>query len=821
MTRVVSRLVRGLAAAIVLVLVLAVAAAFWAHRTLRASLPALDGEIVGEGLGLPVDLLRDSNGVVTVRGRSRRDVAWGLGFAHAQDRFFQMDMARRRAAGELAELLGPAALDADRGARVHRMRARAERMLASAPLDDRALFEAYTAGVNAGLAALRSRPFEYWLLRTEPAPWRPEDSALVTTSMFFQLQDSTGRTDSRQGLMTDLLPAPLVDFLTPRGTEWDAPLVGPAFAPAPIVDASVVNLREQGAVPKAAGAMKPSPGATWALADLFSPPDAGGDLTVGSNNWAVAGTHTADGRALVADDMHLGLGVPNVWYRASLEWSDTSGDVPNHQVTGATLPGLPSVVVGSNTLVAWGFTNTTGDWSDLVLIEPHPEAPETRYRTPDGYAAFERHVERIAVRGGAPVEIEVRETRWGPLVDTDHQGRPRALAWVAHRAEGNNTGFTKIETARNLEEAFAVAQRAGIPAQNLVAGDYTGRIAWTVAGRIPRRVGFDGRTPRSWADRGVGWEGWIAPAAYPRVVSPDSGRLWTANNRLVDGAWLRLLGDGGYDVGARGAQIRDGLLAIDKATTNDMLRIQLDDRALFLERWRRLAFETLDDPALAGIEVHGEARELLDRSWTGRASVDSVAYRLVRAFRLRVAERAFLPLVAPCREVDPTFPIVPRAVEGALWQLVTERPPHLLGPDYADWAALLRSAWEDVVAELTANGRRLADRTWGEWNTARIQHPLSRFVPSLARWLDMPGDPLPGDTAMPRVQGPAFGASQRMAVSPGNERAGYFQMPAGQSGHPLSPFYRSLHRAWVDGQPTPFLPGQVEHRLRLMPAGPR
>lgn len=817
MSRVGSRWLRGALVAIAVLLLAAAGTGVWAGLTLRASLPLLDGEVVAEGLGLPVDVLRDARGVPTIRGRSRTDVAWGLGFVHAQDRFFQMDLARRRAAGELAGLLGPAAVDADRTTRVHRMRARAERMLAQAAAEERAIFEAYTLGVNTGLAALGERPFEYWLLRANPAPWRPEDSALVTTSMFFSLQDASGRHDARRGLMADLLPADLVAFLSPPGSEWDAPIVGPAYAPAPVVAADVVNLREARGLPKAARA-RPREAGPGTPRDGMPSADEEADLAVGSNNWAVAGTHTADGRALVANDMHLGLAVPNTWYRASLEWSDTGADVPNHQVTGATLPGVPSIVVGSNTLVAWGFTNTTGDWSDLVLVEPDPADPEGRYQTPEGSAPFERHVERIDVRGANPIDLTVRETRWGPIVDTDHRGRLRALRWVAHDVEGNNARFTAIETTRSLEEAFAVAHRAGIPAQNLVAGDYTGRIGWTIAGRIPKRVGVDGRTPHSWATAGVGWQGWVDPADYPRVVSPPSGRLWTANNRLVDGEWLRMIGDGGYDTGARAGQIRDGLLAIEKATPLDMLRVQLDDRAVFLERWRTLALETLDDEALAVVPSRAEGRELAERTWTGRASVDSVAYRLVRAFRLEVAERVFEPLLAACREADPTFPVLPRSFEGPLWQLVATRPLHLLPPDYDDWPDLLLAAWDAVVAELAEGDRLLAERTWGEWNTARIQHPLSRFVPWLSRWLDMPADPLPGDVAMPRVQGPAFGASQRMAVSPGAERDGFFHMPAGQSGHPLSPFYRAQHRAWVDGQPTSFMPGQVEHRLRLVPA---
>jgi penicillin amidase len=288
---------------------------------------------------------------------------------------------------------------------------------------------------------------------------------------------------------------------------------------------------------------------------------------------------------------------------------------------------------------------------------------------------------------------------------------------------------------------------------------------------------------------------------------------------VVDGAELAKLGEGGgFEFGARQRQIRDALLGIEKATPRDMLNLQLDNRALFLERWRKLLLTALTPEAVAKDPRRGELARFAD-NWGGRASVDSVGYRAVREFRLALARQVFEPLTTPCRKVDPQFNYLARALqyEAPLWALVNERPEHLLDPKFKSWDEQLLAAADAVIAEFTKDGGKIADRTWGEANTARIQHTLSRVLPRLGSLLDMPREPLPGDSNMPRVVRPSNGASERFVVSPGREAEGFFHMPAGQSGHPLSAFYRNGHEAWVKGEPTPFLPGPALHTLTLMP----
>ena len=281
---------------------------------------------------------------------------------------------------------------------------------------------------------------------------------------------------------------------------------------------------------------------------------------------------------------------------------------------------------------------------------------------------------------------------------------------------------------------------------------------------------------------------------------------------------MELIGRGTYAQSGRATQIRDRLLALERASEADMLTIQLDDEARFLGRWRELLLEVLTDEALVVDPRRAELRRLVEE-WGGRAAVDSAGFRMVRAWRIFLAEDLLWQITAACDRRDQRFDVfrLP-AYEGPLWQLVTERPPHLLAPSYADWDELFLAVVDETFEHFTRDGAKLADRTWGQRNTVRIRHPFSRAMPFLARWLDMPATPLPGDAHMPRFQSPTEGASQRSAVSPGREEEGYFHMPVGQSGHPLSPHYRDSHQAWLEGKATPFLPGPAIHTLTLRPA---
>ncbi len=778
-----------------LMLIALAAGGIW--LALHGSLPRYDGTLQAPGLTAPVSIERDDLGSVTIRAQDRHDVAWALGYAHAQERFFEMDLMRRQAAGELAELFGAAALPADRKTRVHRMRARATATFAALPVSQRQLLDAYRDGVNEGLEGLSVRQFPYLLTRTHPAPWRSEDSMLVVKAMYFTLNDGSNHRELALSRMRAALPEPVYRFLTASGGDWDAPLVGPAFRWPDPPSAAELNLRN----------LDPS---------LLRQNNAEyGDTVPGSNSFAVGGQLTG-GAALVANDTHLELRVPNIWFRTRLIYpSSRRQEILNDHI-GVSLPGTPAIAIGSNRRIAWGFTNSYGDFTDWVRVRLD-SADSMRYRSAEGWKSLVVHREILHVRGGGDEILDVYETEWGPILAADHDGAPLALAWTAHRPGVANMELAQLEDAETVEEALTIAQNSGIPAQNFIVADRTGRIAWTIAGRIPLRIGsYDALLPADWSVPETGWKGWLPPDQYPLIVDPPSQRLWTANARAVDGPMLERLGNGGYDLGARAKQIRDGLEQREYFSPEDMLAIQLDDRALFLSHWQRLLAQTLGEAESSGWRT--EMQSAL-KDWDGHASTNSVAYRLVRAFRYEVMHSVLDGFAAAVRRTDPEF-AMPRLsqAEHAVWKLIEKRPPHLLPPVYDKWENLLTACARRVAERMQVEPGGIPARTWGERNTARIRHPLSPSLPAFAAgWLDMPRDELPGDTHMPRVQAPSFGAANRFAVAPGKEDKGYLETPGGQSGHPLSPYYGSGHADWVVGRPTPFLPGQPKQILNLRP----
>lgn len=786
-----SRFLLRLTGVLVVLLALSTLVALWIAR---GSLARLDGELALPGLSAPVSIERDALGIATIDAANEADAARALGFVHAQERFFEMDLLRRSSAGELSALFGPVALERDRAVRVHRLRARIAESLQDVAGDRLPVLQAYAEGANAGLAALDRKPWAYWLLRAEPAPWTVEDTALAGYAMFFDLQDEANSRELALWKIRQVLPPALYALVAVDGSEWDAPLVGEARGNAALPGPEAVDLRALPA-PEAEGG--------YAEAEPAAP---------GSNNFAVAGALTAHGHAIVANDMHLGLRAPALWFRARLRYADAAAPGGRVDVSGFTLPGIPAVIVGSNGHVAWGFTNSYGDWLDYYRVE-WTDADRLRYRVPEGEAAVRVAREVIEVKGAPDDILEVRDTRWGPVTAELDAGTSLALRWTAHLPGALNVGLAGMARVGNLDEGLAVADTAGIPAQNLVIGDRAGRIAWRLTAQMPRREGDCTPTAPLAPAQACRWAGWLAPTENPSVVDPPSGRLWTANARVVDGDALALVGDAGYANGARARQIRDGLFARDRFDEADLLAIQLDDRALFLARWHAL----LQREARAG----GALAELADaaRDWEGRAAPDAVSYRIVRGWRLAVIERIRDGLLAPARVAlgeDFVMPDLPQ-LEAVAWPLLEQRPAHLLPRRYETWDALLAEAAAQVRNELAAQGA-LAERTWGERNAARICHPLAGALPSLLRGpLCMPRDPLPGDGNLPRVQAPDFGASQRMVVAPGREAEGLAHVPGGQSGHPLSPFWGAGHADWVQGRPSPFLPGPATHTLRLTP----
>jgi penicillin amidase len=772
-----------------------VAPAAYQIDRMAQSLPAPDGEIRLPGLSAPATAETDALAIPTVAAPTRADAYRVLGYFHARDRLFQMDLMRRKSAGRLAEIFGEKALPVDLRQRVYRFQQAAEAIVANLPEDQRRTLIAYTEGVNAYLKAAREFPPEFRVLHYRPEDWRPADSLLVAFGMFQTLSDQE-RDERMLTAMERRLPPEVAAFLTPDTDEYARALLGgnESWRPArPVPAESIARLiGEAGGQRLGRAGVGPEP------------------ASVGSNNWAVNGSKTADGRAIVADDMHLPLGVPNVWYRARLRYA-------GFDLSGVTLPGVPLIVVGGNGRVAWGFTNVEGDFLDLVRLEINPANP-AEYRAPDGWRRFETRTETVAVKDGPPRTIELKSTLWGPVAAEPLLGEPVTVHWTALDPRAVNLGLMNMDAAGTLEQAMALLNRAGAPPQNAVLADDQGRIAWTYMGFYPRRFGLDGSVSVSWADGRAGWNGFIPPEELPRVIDPPEGFLATANNRTLGKEYPYVIGHG-FSNSYRSYRVSEQLKAKARVTEADLFALQLDTVSEFYEFYRQLALSMLADGAARSDPALADAERAI-RQWNGRLDPDSLGIGLLIRWRQDLAQAVFAPLVARCVAAEPGFAYRWREQETPLRALLAQRLPETL-PDrrHADWRGFLLGTLKQSRASLVQEQGvdRLENLTWGRIDRVPIQHPFSRAFPAAGWLLDMPEVAGACNGFCLKVLHDTHGASERLVVSPNHPEDGILHIPGGQSGHPFSPHYRDQQRAWAEGRPLPFLPGKTEHRLSFVP----
>ncbi|MCI0468145.1 MAG: penicillin acylase family protein, partial [Beijerinckiaceae bacterium] len=426
-----------------------VVAGFLLYYSFNAPLPVEGGIHVLAGLGAEVHVEFDELGIPRISARNAADAYHALGFVTARDRLFQMDLLRRRTAGRLAEIFGGDALGEDRWNRVMWFSQLASVIVSRLPDEQRHLLEAYAAGVNQAMAAARMFPVEFTFLGYRPEQWRPEDSILVTVGMHALLSWS-GDQERTATVMRRALPPSIVEFLTPESdcyNEKVAPRNPARCAPGALPIADLISVTNA-----ANGADEADQGIVSAAG---SPR--------GSNAWAVGGAKTRDGRAILANDMHLELSVPNIWYRAELRY-------PGVTLSGLTLPGFPLLIAGSNGQVAWGVTSVEGDFTDLVTLEIDPKAPD-QYRTPAGLRPFETRSETIHVRGGTDETLRVRLTIWGPVLPEPLLGRPVAARWTALDPASTDLSLSGLAGVTTVTSAIGLLNRAGGPPLNVLLAD--------------------------------------------------------------------------------------------------------------------------------------------------------------------------------------------------------------------------------------------------------------------------------------------------------------------------------------------------------------
>ncbi|MBT9100302.1 penicillin acylase family protein [Methylovulum psychrotolerans] len=782
-------IVYPLAVAVVLA-VIGLGGGWW---LLRQSLPELAGTLSVAALSAPVTITSDRYAIPVIQAENRLDAVRALGFITARDRLFQMDLLRRKSAGRLSELFGAMTVGADTAARIYGYPHIAQAALAKLPPEHQRYLAAYTEGVNSFIGQAKALPFEFTLLNYRPEPWQASDSLLVALGMSEMLTAWAETEERMLSVMTQTLPAEVVAFLTPDTDRFtDSLYPKPSWRPAQ-------------AVP------------TAALEKLLLPaaPPAQADATLvrefvrGSNAWAVSGTKTADGRAILANDMHLDLSVPNIWYRAELKYGNT------HSV-GVVLPGTPVFVAGSNGHIAWGNTNLTGDFLDLVSLEINPANPG-QYKVGDHWQDFSHKQERIIIKDAPAKDLDVQMTVWGPVTVKPLLGKPVAIHWTALEADNLGLGLLDLEPTATLPDALAVVNAIGGPQLNVLLADDQGHIAWTLMGKIPRRIGMDGSVSRSWADGKVGWDGYVNPQELPRVTDPAQGFLVSANDRRLGKDYPYIIGHQ-FAPGNRAYRISERLGQMQETNEWALFNLQGDTEMALYGFYQQLALGLLSP---ATVRQHPELQELRDylMAWDGRADTDSLGFALLQQFRKQLVKTVLTPFLSACKSADNNFSYSWLYVDTPLQALLKQKSPALL-PDpthYKNWDDFIIGQLQDSAQRLKTQAKtsQLAGLTWGKINKTRLLHPIFGAVPIIGDWLNMPEQPLAGCGGCVRANGPGFGASERLVVSPSHLDDGILQMPGGQSAHPLSANYRDQQAFWVQGLPLPLLAGTVQHTLVL------
>jgi len=812
--------VAGLLAALAL---FAVIFTLWLRSAAKAALPKLDGDIHMsaqgiQGLKAPVTVRRDQHGVPHIDAASQEDMFVAQGYITAQDRLWQMDAYRRTANGELAEVLGSSLLRHDKMQRLQQFRNVAHRVYSNLPPEDRARLEAYARGVNLYIAQHQDTlPPEFRLLHYKPQPWFGVDSISIGMMMVDMLDTHWYSKLSRERIAARLNSTKLESDLYPVGSWRDHPPTGEFLDPSQQhpQPASTANDDDERTVAGLGSLSASSEGhslrESWkteilevvALTSVLDQPCR--DCTPGSNNWVISGAHTASGKPLLSNDMHLGLNEPNIWYMADLR-------APGFHAAGVTLPGMPFVIAGHNEHVAWGFTALYGDVQDLYV----EKIQDGNYEGSDAkWHPIAVDHEIIRVRGRRDVSYDVRITGHGPLIDPifTRDPRPIALKWNLYDPALNSIPLYAINTASNWTEFNAALAQWCWPSQNVVYSDDQGHIGYHAVGRMPVRPGGIISVPV--ADTAHEWQGYIAFDELPYAFDPASGILATANSRVTSAKSEYPLTDEWADP-YRAERIYKLLQGRDRLTPADLLAVQTD---IYSEIDQEMAhrFATAIDRTSNADDQLRKAAELM-RNWDGRLTTDSVAASIEVNARYKLRPMLLEPKVG--KDLAKTYQW--SESNFAMEEIVMLGGPEWLPPDYKDWDTFLADTVRRALKDNDAPAD-LSKWTYGSWHVVEIEHPLSGFLPFIGRIAGTGRQPLSGDTLTVKQVGESFGPSQRFTMDWSNIDGSTENISLGESGNPYSPYFRDQWSDYYNGRTfaLPFTPQAIsanaQHTLRLLP----
>jgi len=812
---------RLLAFLLVLVVVAAIAAAWgivWLRSAMRAQLPQMDGQLTLAILHAPVIIRRDDHAIPHIQAADLDDLLVAQGYVTAQDRLWQMDITRRYAAGDLAEIFGnsifgPGPLQHDRLQRVLQFRRTAERITASLSPEDRRYFDDYARGVNAFMQET-GHPLsaEFRFLHYQPRPWTAADSVLVGMSLAQMLDEQwptkLARVQVEQALIAKVGPAQaatMIADLYPTGSWRDHP---PTQAPIdpnnPPLPAIPVPLDESQTL------LHPLP-----MEDLLQLRALEGKSTIcltcipGSNEWAVSGRHTATGKPLLSNDMHLDHSLPDIWYEADLEAPMPSGS--DFHAAGVTAPGLPFITAGHNAHIAWGYTALYGDAQDLY-VEKLNDRHE--YWQNNAWHPLQIDHETIPVRWSKPVELDVDITSHGPILNPalpNATSDQLALKWTPYDPTLNGLPLFALNTAANWADFEAATSQWCWPTLNIIYSDDQGHIGYQAVGKMPLRPG--GLAPVPITDTNHEWQGYVPFSSLPSIEDPPAGILATANSRITPDNYpypLTLEWASPY----RNERIWKWLTGKDHLTPADMLKLQTD---IYSEVDQELAqrFAYAIDHMTNPTPRLRQAADIL-RSWNGTLDTNAPAPAILAA-----AKHAWWPLL-----LEPRLGAAMKVYE---WpesayvqeQLIANQPSAWLPPAYYNWSNFLAAAVDKGLNDAHAPAD-LKQWQYGSQHVIHITHPLYGSLPFF-HFANIGPFPQSGDTNTVKQVGTTFGPSQRFTMDWSNIDASTENILSGESGDPLSPYYADQWPWWYHGRTfaLPFTPAavtaQTHHTLTLNP----
>lgn len=733
---------RVLFAVNVLIAIAIVAALIAFYWYFYRALPQTSGTIEAV-VSQPVTVDRDNLGIPHIKARTLDDAWFAEGYTTAEDRMFQMDGLRRLAAGDLAAIIGPSAVESDRESRRLRLRRIAEQAYVDMSPSDKSAMQAYARGVNAYIESHRGRyPIEFTLLGYDPQPWSVIDSLLCGLHMFRTLTNDWRSKLIKQQMLRTGEPDK-VNFLYSERS-------GLEILP-------------------------------------------GGDVHQGSNAWAVSGAHTASGKPLLSNDMHLEFGIPGVWHAEYIE-------APGMKVAGVSLPGMPGILSGHNDRIAWGETNMEYDVQDLYI-----EKMDLR----TGQYVFNGHIEQarserdlIQIKG-RPVEEQANwVTRHGPIVSSQN-GQILALRWVAAEPGAVADVFLDIDRARNWDDFRKAVSRFGGPAQNFAYADVDGNIAYQASGRLPIRRDWNGGVPVDGSTGTNEWDGFIPFDQLPQTFNPPEGYVVTANQNPFPPDYPYHV-TGGFDPGYRARQIRDMLRATgNKVTPADNLRIQKDVYSELMHFIAHQLVGAYDARKGSNQQVFVDAVTLL-RNWDGQMDKDHpeplIAWLSYQYLRKAVAERA-----APGSGEIYDGKFATAMVE----KLLRARPRDWFG----DYNQLLLQCLGDAIEEgQRMQGKNVKNWRWGRYMYLAVQNPVVTHIPVIGKYFDVGPVPMSGTSTSVKQTTRVLGPSERIDTVLGNWDDSLMTLPIGESGQVASLHYRDQWDEYYNGKSFPMQYNKVDSK---------